>query len=324
MFQKYLNHIVSILNDFLDNKYEPFVEAFRPFAIAILTTYIMIGAIIIFTGRTDKPKKMMWTMLAATIITTIVFSYGIYKSWLIDPVVSLSFKLQSYFLTGGAGDINGVFTGIDAEFSRLFIKLETISENVGWFDSIHISLVAFLLAMLFGALYLIFSVLIISSVFAMYVFFAIGGIPLFLAIIPATRFVFWAWLRAIATYALIPVFAAIVMALTLEAISIVTSDLQILDGNVWNYSVGAAFFVGALSIYFHFKSSEFAAALTGGQPSSIGGFMGSAISIGAMATMPLAKRLGAKALPYLGSAASAAGGAAKAVWTRIYSAIRGL
>jgi type IV secretory pathway VirB6-like protein len=326
MFQTYLDVVKTALEGFMNDKYQPFIEAFRPLAVLILTTYILISAIMIFTGKTEKPKEMLWTALTAFVITGIVFNYDVYKSWLIDPIINLSFRLMAYFLSEGGYAPSAVFAAIDAEFARLFFKIEKIAESVGWFNSLHISLVSFLLAMLYGALYIIFSVMIIASLFAMYVFFVIGGIPLFLAIMPSTRFIFWAWLRGVINYALIPVFVSIVMAIFLAMISAVTNDLQILDGNVWNYTVGSTFFVGFLAIYFVFKCSEFAAALTGGQPSSIGGFIGSSITIGALSAAG-AIRSGVYMYANrqkLGSAAAAPFIAAKDFASAAYSRLKGI
>lgn len=294
MFQQYLTHITSIMNNFMSDRYQPFIESFRSLAILILTLYVMIGAMLVFTGRAEKPREMMWTALAVFIISSVVFSYDLYKEWLLDPIIALSFKLQSYFLTGNSVSSSELFDNIDDIFRTLFNKLYVIAERENWINGANLKIVCFLLAAIYGLLYLLYSILIISSIFAVYIFFVIGGIPLFLAVMPATRFVFWAWLRAVATYALIPVFASIVMAVLLSAIADIITVLKIDSDNVWNYNVGSAFFVGFLAIFFLFKCSEFAAALTGGQPSSIGGFVGSAISIGALATMPAARRLAPK------------------------------
>jgi hypothetical protein len=282
------------MNNFMSDRYQPFIESFRSLAILILTLYVMIGAMLVFTGRAEKPREMMWTALAVFIISSVVFSYDLYKEWLLDPIIALSFKLQSYFLTGNSVSSSELFDNIDDIFRTLFNKLYVIAERENWINGANLKIVCFLLAAIYGLLYLLYSILIISSIFAVYIFFVIGGIPLFLAVMPATRFVFWAWLRAVATYALIPVFASIVMAVLLSAIADIITVLKIDSDNVWNYNVGSAFFVGFLAIFFLFKCSEFAAALTGGQPSSIGGFVGSAISIGALATMPAARRLAPK------------------------------
>jgi hypothetical protein len=338
MFEKFLIVIKTALDSFMDEKYQTFITSFRPLAISILTIYILTGAIKIFTGNAEKPKEMMWTALTASIITGIVFSYDMYKDWLLEPIIGLSFKLQGYFLTNSSTPPDLVFGIIDQNFSNLFYKLSLITEGVGWYEGALIKIVGFLIAAVYGALYIIFSVMIIFSLFAMYIFFIIGGIPLFLAIMPSTRFVFWAWLRGVANYALIPVFASIVMAIFLSSLSIAIHELKITNGDVWNITVATMFFIGFVAIFFLFKSSEFAAALTGGQPSTVSGFMGSMVSLGAMSTIPAARALAPKiatagryGAKYGGQALGAAGrgiadGASRVAdgASRAYSALKGI
>jgi hypothetical protein len=324
MLRQYFGLIIDGMNAFMDNSYQAFIEAFRPFAILLLTTYILICAIMIFTGRSEKPKEMLVTALTAIIISGIVFEYGVYKDWIVDSVIDQTMSLMGFFVGKASATSNAsqFFEVMDINFAQIFNMLNLKADDIGWTTGWKINLLIFLLTLVYSALYIVFAIIVIASFFALYVFFIIGGIPLFLAIMPSTRFVFWAWLRAIATYALIPMFAAIVMSITLAAVSGVVADLQIRDGDVWNYSVGAAFFVGFLSIFFLLKCSEFAAALTGGQSGGAGGFISSGITIGALSSV-LAARAPTNVLRAW-RGAKAGGSALKSGASRLYSKMRGL
>ena len=289
MFQSFYGQILTTLNEFMDNKYQGFIDAFRPLALAILTIYLMFSAYSIIFGKTEKAKEVLITMAVSSLLTLIIFSYGIYKEYIMDTILLQSFKLQGYFLTlDGSGLPAQTFNTLENTFSTLFSKLEELEEKMSLWSSTGIQLMICIygLKAVFGILYLVFSVLVIYSTFAIYVFFVIGGIPLFLAIMPGTRFVFWAWLRAVMNYILIPVFTSIVMAISLKFLGAVVEDFIKLDlekSGIWNIVVANAFFMGCLSIFFHLKAPEFAAAITGGQPSGIGGFFASAAGVGATA-----------------------------------------
>ncbi|MFA7021236.1 type IV secretion system protein [Aliarcobacter sp.] len=286
MFQQFYGQIVTTLNAFMDDKYQAFIEAFKPLAVVILTIYIIIVSWILLTGRSEKGKELFITVLLATFITGIVFSYGVYKGYIIDTILNQTFKLQGFFLSLDGSLPSQVFNSMDKTFELLFGKLEKLEEEAGFFSARGWALATCTigLKLTYGILYLVFAVLIIFSTFAIYVFFVIGGIPLFFAIMPQTRFIFWAWLRAIMNYTLIPIFTAIVMAISLKFLSAVVNDLIAMDiekNGVWNIAVANAYFIGALAIFFHLKAPEFAAALTGGQPSGIGGFFTTVAGIGA-------------------------------------------
>ena len=284
MFVDFYEKMMTTFNAFMDDKYQAFIEAFKPLAIIILTIYIMIVGWIILSGKSEKGKELFITVLLSTFITGIVFSYGIYKSWIMDTILLQSFKIQGFFLTMDGSLPSQVFTGVDKTFELFYGQIGKLWEGTSIFssDGTLTMFVLIVLSVIFGTLYLVFAVLVIFSTFAIFVFFVIGGIPLFLAIIPKTRFIFYAWLRAILNYALIPIFASIVMAISIKFLNAAIEDLINLDirkNGVLNLAVANAMFIGILSIFFHLKAPEFAAALTGGQPSGVGGFFTTSFAV---------------------------------------------
>ncbi|OCL90596.1 type IV secretion system protein [Aliarcobacter thereius] len=287
MFQNFYGQFLTTLNAFMDSKYQAFIDTFRPLAIIILTLYIMIVSVLLLTGKTEKSREIFITILLSSFITTIVFSYGVYKEWILDTVLQQTFRFQGFFLTiDGSGLPSQVFLNMDKTFELMFGKLEELEEEAGFFSARGwaIATMTIGLKLIYGVLYLVFAVLIIFSTFALFVFFVIGGIPLYFAIMPQTRFIFWSWLRAILNYVLIPVFTSIVMAISLKFLGAVVDDLFAMDiekNGIWNMAVANAFFIGCLAIFFHLKAPEFAAALTGGQPSGIGGFFTTMAGLGA-------------------------------------------
>lgn len=273
MFQSMLNHLLTMLDSFMDNKYQPLVDTFQPLAATIFGIYLLAVFVLIMTNKADKPKELLWTLFWAAIIVGVVFNYSLYKHWILDPIVGLSFNLQGFFLTGSGAAPTSFFSQVDEAFAELFFTVETIADNGSVLTAPLVLLVAVLLGLLYGMLYVVFSALMLFAIFSLYVFFVIGGIPLFLAIMPQTRFVFWAWLRAVANYALIPVFTAIVMAISMQFLDAVVNDLVRAEvrESVFSLPVGMAFLVGAISIWLHLKAPEYSSALTGGQASGATG-----------------------------------------------------
>lgn len=284
MFAEFYGQMMTTFNAFMDDKYQNFIEAFKPLAVVILTIYIIIVSWILLTGRSEKGKELFITVLLTTFISGIVFSYGVYKSWIMDTILFQSFKIQGFFLTMDGSLPSHFFSGVDKTFELFYGQMGKIWEGTSILssDGTLTMFVIIVLSVIFGALYMVYAVLVIFSTFAIFVFFVIGGIPLFLAIIPKTRFIFYAWLRAILNYALIPIFAAIVMAISIKFLNASIEDLMKLDirkNGVLNLAVGNAMFIGVLAIFFHLKAPEFAAALTGGQPSGVGGFFTTSFAI---------------------------------------------
>ncbi|OCL81903.1 type IV secretion system protein [Arcobacter porcinus] len=286
MFVDFYEKMMTTFNLFMDSKYQAFIDTFRPLAIVILTLYIMIVSVLLLTGKTEKSKEIFITVLLSSFISTIVFSYGVYKEWILDTILYQSFKIQGFFLTNDGSLPSQVFMGIDKTFELFFGKMNELWSKTSIFraDGTLTMIVIIVLSLIFGILYLVYAVLVIFSTFAIFVFFVIGGIPLYFAIMPQTRFIFWAWLRAVLNYALIPIFAAIVMGISIKFLNAAIDDLFAMDINkngVLNAAVGNAMFIGCLAIFFHLKAPEFAAALTGGQPSGIGGFFTTVSGLGA-------------------------------------------
>ena len=275
MGEKFFGMIFAGLMEFLDKFFSPFLASFKYLSGTILTIYILYVGLAMIFGK-DKPgKEMLVSAVIAFIVTPIFSSYGLYKVWIIDPTLSTSLGISNYFLTG-YGDtysITHIFKSVDQTFSNLFIKLDQITNAISWYEISKV--VAVLLLALLGALlYALFLMLMLGALFAMTVFFVIGGIPLFFLIVPKTRFIFWSWFRALSNYALIPVFTSVVMAISLYFLDSLIGDftaLDIEDFGLFTAPFAAVALMFVIAIFFHLKAPEFAAALTGSQPSGIGG-----------------------------------------------------
>ncbi|MFA5721763.1 MAG: hypothetical protein WC920_05745, partial [Aliarcobacter sp.] len=135
MFAEFYGKMMTTFNAFMDDKYQNFIEAFKPFAIVILTIYIMIVGWIILSGRSEKGKELFITVLLSTFITGIVFSYGVYKSWIMDTILLQSFKIQGFFLTMDGSLPSKFFSGIDKTFELFYGQMDKLWEGTSIFSS---------------------------------------------------------------------------------------------------------------------------------------------------------------------------------------------
>src|SRR5690606_13984543 len=98
------SHYLSILNLFLDEKYGPLVDWIRVVGFIILSIWWTIFFILLATNRQTDPMRAAWALVLGTLISPIVFSLSLYRDWIIDPILSLSFGLQGYFISGVAAN----------------------------------------------------------------------------------------------------------------------------------------------------------------------------------------------------------------------------
>ena len=275
---------------------------------------------------------MLWVMGG------IIFYPDVYRAWVITPVLNTVVNIAEFTVNQGASNGHGI--------SDLFGRVEnTIGKLMAFFDTVDVPgnfitnallqikvIGAYgLLALVLCVAYLVFIGLFLIALFGMFVMFFVGGICIFFAAFPETRFITWSWLRAIFTYGLEMIFASIVMAIFIEMLEMATSDVaatNIVRDGVFTQGYGALLFLSALCIWLLIKSNNYAASLTSGT-SSGGGGMGGGIAGGVLggigSGLNMGGKLGGKAA--LGSADALAkkigGSSAGNMAIRAYSKMRG-
>jgi len=324
------------LQAFLTKFYGILSGEWQTMATLLVTLFVsIIGYRLIMGKYGEATKQMLGIVIAVPVVYAIAFSSTLFTDWFISPIFDTMFSLISLFLDTGGSDIKTAFANLDDIFGKIFVAVDQASKGVSGWDMMQqakLFVVQLVLGLTFGALYVIFFVLLIMGIFALHVFFVIGSIPIFLAAFPDTRHIFWAWLKAVLNYALIPVFTAIVMSITLffldSAITSV-SEINISEDGVFTPEIGQAIFIGIMSITFHLKAPEFAAALTGGQASGMSGFFGTVGSIGGGAAL-ISQKMGATGAASsvgkwgLGYAGGVGDRALGGVPSKAFSALKGL
>ena len=289
MFSDFFKKLLKNLELFITDKYQPLMDDFHPFGVALLTMFIIIFAFKIMKGDfKEDTKKAIASLVISLIVFEIIFDFSLYKYYIIDTVTDLSLKLTSFFVSISGHSTPSLFSSVDDSFAKIFKKVEQINESVSWWGDATTKVAVLILGALGGFLYILFSVLIMLGVFATYLFLSIGGITLFFFPFEATRFISTAWFRGLINYAMLPVFTGLVMGITLTFLDKATSDFLKVSPDqvsVFSNEFGGLIFIIIISSYFHFKVPDFTSALTGGSPTSVAGvgIAGAAFSAGGLA-----------------------------------------
>lgn len=310
----------------MGNYYQMLADKFRTVFFILLTLYIMgIGYAVLMNMLGEKTKSAMISVVMLIVCYWLVFDASAFLSWVYEPLFSTSSQLTSFILKPtGDGTISDAYSQVDQAFTTIFKTSDTITNNAtGIWERVKVWLVIGALALLFGILYAVFTGLLILGMFALHVMMVLGGIIILLAAFPFTRSVFWAWLRACFNYALIPVFTAVVMAITLQALNDAAksmAEVNLLVEGVFTRPVGTVFLIGVISLWFHLKAPEFAALLTG-STSTGGGFFGTVANV--LSAGMNAKRGAAELGKDAYGVGKGAWGAGKGAY-RLYSRMKGI
>lgn len=320
------------MQDTVRTLYGPLMEAFFPFAVTLVAVWITVVGYYFLMGKLKETGAgALASALAIPAITTVIFTPYLYFQWVYLPATQLIVKLSGFFIAPGAsGDpLAIIFTQLDHRWADIFALIEEIGGSGGRFDfTPYLFVVA--LSLIFGVLYAVFVLFMAMGFFGANVLLVLGGLFIFFLPFKSTRFMFSSWARALANYALIPIFTALVMAVTLDAVTHAITDLRMDNsGSLFSLEMGNAMLIGGIGIFFHLKASELAAALTGGQPAGMTGLLamapmaaaglGAGIRFAGQASG--ANRLAGKAGELLGKGRDRA---ASAIGQRGYSALKGI
>lgn len=277
--------MLQVLTAFTGDYFHKIVLSFKGIFNALVVLYIIFMGFALLTNRlVEHLRSMAMSLVAILVCNALVFETNLFAEWVYMPLRDSSLGLTSLVLSPtGDGGIRGIFAAIDASFTKIFVLADKYADaGSGWnfIRTAWIFTMTLALTALFSILYAVFVGLLLIGMFSFHVMMLAAGPAILLAGFPFTRHVFWAWLRACFNYALIPVFTAVVMAITLYALDAAAKNLETLDPNgpIFNRDIATVLLIGLISIWFHLKAPEFAATLTGGT-SAGGGFFGTLAGI---------------------------------------------
>ena len=282
-----LAELLGQLRTYFLDTFAAIADSFQVTGALLLTLYIVFMGYRFAKGQvTETMQEFFAALIIVPICFGIFLNPGLFEEWVYQPILGTMFGLMALANGDSYFTINSIFSPVEAAFGDIFAAIDHITSQASKWDialKIKVFFVTALLGLVFGALYALFTVLIIMAVFALHVLIVLAPIFGVFAAIKPTRSYFFAWFKAMITYALIPVFTAIVMAITLGFLKAAVgdiADIDVVEQGIFNISVAGALLIGVMSITLHLKAPEFASAITGGQVSGVGGFFGTVASVG--------------------------------------------
>jgi type IV secretory pathway VirB6-like protein len=246
---------------------------------------ILLSASAFFNKFTQHIEKGVKAFIAFVIVIAFL-EWSTFEYWVFDPLLGLMINTMKVLFNAESLGLTEAIFGVDKHFDQLFSEIgeyTTLLEEKGaWYDvQIFKKIVAYLIIGMFGALYAIFTILIIVGFFGFMLL--LGFAPVFMAIGIFNKGIFFSWLKTTMNYFLIPIFTAAVMSVTISFIQEASAAIENLSptDSIFTKDVGFVFLVGIFSIGLHWKAPEFAAAITGGMASGAGSIVGTATAVGA-------------------------------------------
>lgn len=248
---------------------------------------IVFASAAFFNKFTQHLEKIVKAIFAFVIVLAFL-EWKTFNYWVFEPLLGLLIGTIKVLFDSNENGLTDVIFGVDKHFEALFASIEAYSELLeekgAWYSfPIFKKIVAYLIVGMFGALYAIFTILIIVGFFGFMLL--LGFAPVFMAIGIFNKGIFFAWLKTTMNYFLIPIFTAAVMSITVSFIQEAAAAIESLSpsDSIFVRDVGFVFMVGIFSVGLHWKAPEFAAAITGGMASGAGSIVGTAATVGASA-----------------------------------------
>lgn len=264
--------------------FERFSATVTPFLEKTMTLLIILLSVSAFFNKFTQHIEKGIKAFMAFVLVIAFLEWRTFEYWIFDPLLGLMVGTMKVLFNAESSGLTDAIFGVDVHFTQLFNAVENydklLEEKGAFFDfQIFKQIVAYLIVGMFGALYAIFTILIIVGFFGFILL--LGFAPVFMAIGIFNKGIFLSWAKASMNYFLIPIFTAAVMSVTVSFIVSAADAIGRLspEDSIFIKDVGFVFLVGIFSIGLHWKAPEFAAGITGGMASGAGSIVGTAAAV---------------------------------------------
>jgi hypothetical protein len=255
--------------------YDNLAAGFQPLFIQIASLMFIFMILKWMQGKADI-MMFMRVIIGVSIANIIVFTPGVFKDFIYEPIIKIVFEMPAYIVNFTAdksenNSLIGMFSSIeDASRSVMSVALKMMGE-AKWYKVPIVWLQGAVFYFLFLAMLVAFTIIFALSIISIHIMIIVLPFAIALAPFPQVRGLFFNVLRAISGYALVPFFLAIITGFTLFLMNDVVQGAE-----AWGADSGQseaffieAFFVGVLSIFLYAKAPEFSTQVVGGTISTI-------------------------------------------------------
>lgn len=288
--------LIGDMTAYVTALYRPLTDSFGFIAQQLMVVFLVVTG---WAFATNRPKPFIINFAIASFVAALVGT-NIFLEWIYHPITGTARDLAEWPIQTILSDSSSqnVFATMEQNFLNMGTKTAKLLDAYYVLDAEFWGIIMTfgLLVILMCVQYVMFLGLMLIGIIGLGILMVPAGVMLWLAATPFTRHIFFAWLRLAMTYALIPFFSALVVAFSLKIISAATKEALSakLDKSFATPEMAYAAIVVGISIWLMSKAPEWAASVTGGQSTGMGGLMGMAIA-GSAAVMAASKAAGADA-----------------------------
>lgn len=257
-----------------------FMEEFGGIERSLVTLYVVLVGYQVMKGAfAEKTKEWLASVIYLVIFQVTAMESAAYFEWVVVPIQETALDIAAWVANkaqtghGGSG-IAGLFYALDTVMSKVLMAIENLEPQGNPLTNawiyMTVGVASFILFLIYSMVYVAFFGLLLIGILSMDLLFIVGPVFLFFLCWKETRFIGWAWVRAVVNYALLVVFAGIAIGLTIYMLGVVADRIAGLDASdgVFNRYFAAALLTGAMSLYLLLKTPDYAAALSGGSAGS--------------------------------------------------------
>ncbi|EKO3958193.1 type IV secretion system protein [Vibrio fluvialis] len=196
----------------IGEKFEPLNNALHILLSSMLLFVVFFQAILSMMGKWAVAYKQIAITAVWLIVAMIITRPETYNYYIVESISQFVVGLGQFFV---GGNIKGgtTFMAVDNLFVRMFSLIDQMTDLLDAWDVLSLLLLV-LLGGIFGALYAMFTIIIVFSKFALAVLLLFGGLVIQFSAFKSARGTLKTWLQAVFKYALTVVLATVIIVIT--------------------------------------------------------------------------------------------------------------
>ncbi|SEP43217.1 type IV secretion system protein [Nitrosovibrio sp. Nv6] len=300
-----VNHLLQQLQEYRESIGSQFTGAFiNFFRLFVLLYVVVIGYRVMMGMMGERTKSAAISIALVIVLHGVVVETGAFRAWIEEPIIGATLGLARMFGDGGSG--GSLFGRLDASIATIVGTVEAIEPGGNLITNtmiyIQVTVACAVLLIVVCGMYLVYLAQVSLALVSLYLLMMVGAPFIFFAAFPESRFITWTWFKAVMNYALWTIFLSLIMAIGITGIEETAKGLanwDVVRDGVFTRNYAFAVGFSTLMIYFLLKSSDLAAALSGGMGmqsnvaasglSAAGSALGSGIGMVGAAAAPMAK-----------------------------------